>query len=383
MKITKRIARFTESNDGVVARSASRFPEAVPAIDLGEVAGDHIAGRVASDFPQEAFLEAIVLTLNELGWFDGAVRTRWMQARQAVDDSTQQIGPAAPLAGPMERPLAAGLPEARAPLALPGRIGWRAERTYKMSNLEALADRDIPDLTRDAFTDGITLWCDQRDMTAFREEYEFLYDAGNGGGENTLDNGFAMVTADSTSRGRACRLRTHRSAMKMTTTSLRFRPATFPRLELRLRVQQGVRGVAPNKGGRGKNDASLKLWIVLRDTRAGAGGKPLLFGYMWAAPDAEGRVPTADSLVEASASRRRIGFSTLPEAWLVYIGGPALEGRWVDLSRDLARDIVRAYPGVPLADLRVVAITIQTDSDESRGDTEVLLERLAFRPPMP
>ncbi|MBY0492494.1 MAG: DUF3047 domain-containing protein, partial [Gemmatimonadaceae bacterium] len=382
MKITKRIARFSEANDGVVARSASRFPDAVHALDLGEVPGDHIAGRVASDFPQEAFLEAVVLTLNEVGWFDGDAKARWLEAVQAARRAVADA-PTAPHTARLAGPRAPSVQEPRAPLALPGRIGWRADRTYKMTGLEALADRDIPLATREAFPEGLTLWCDQRDMTAFREEYEFLYDAGNGGGENTLDNGFAMVDADSTARGRACRLRTHRSAMKMTTASLRFRPSVFSQLDLRIRVEQSVRGVAPNKGGRGKNDAALKVWIVLRDDRPGANGKPLLFGYMWAAPDADGRVPAVDSLVEASASRRRIGFSTLPEAWLVYVGGPTLEGRWVSVTHDLARDVARAFPGVPLEALRVVAITVQTDSDESRGDTEVLLERLAFRPTPP
>jgi hypothetical protein len=380
MKITKRIAHFSESNDGVVARSASRFPDAVHAIDLGEVAGDHIAGRVASDFPQEAFLEAVVLTLNELGWFSSDAKLRWVAATRAAIGLTVMT---APQPDPRTTPREPAVREARTALALPGHIGWRADRTYKMSNLEALADRDVPLATRTAFPDGVTLWCDQRDMTAFREEYEFLYDAGNGGGENTLDNGFAMVDADGTARGRACRLRTHRSAMKMTTASLRFRPSEFSHVEMRMRVVQGVRGVAPNKGGRGKNDAALKVWIVLRDGRPGAGGKPLLFGYMWAAADADGAVPAVDSLVEASASRRRIGFSTLPEAWLVFVGGPTQEGHWVDLSRNLARDIARAFPGIPLEALQVAAITIQTDSDDSRGDTEVLLERLTFRPSPP
>ncbi len=382
MKVTKRIARFTESNDGVVARSASRFPESVHAIDLGEIAGDHIAGRVASDFPQEAFFEALVLTLSELGWFADDATPRWRQAARAAREA-EEASRRARAVDPPAGPRAALSVEPRPLSTPPGRIGWRPDRTYKMSGLEALADRDIPEVSRAHFPDGLTLWCDHRDMTAFREEYEFLYDAGNGGSEHSMENGFAIVDADSTARGRACRLRTHRSAMKMTTASWRFRPTALPQLDLRLRVEQAVRGVAPHKGGRGKNDAALKLWIALRDMRPGAGGKPLLFGYMWAAPDANGAVPAVDSLVEASASRRRIGFSTLPEAWLINVGGPAMEGRWVQLSRDLARDLARAYPGIPTSELRVVALTIQTDSDETRGDTEVLIERLAFRPPTP
>jgi hypothetical protein len=382
MKITKRIARFSESNDGVVARSASRIPAAVASIDLGEVAGDHLAARAASDFPQESMLEALVLTLGELGVLEPDAPARWHAAiaatmRAVVATNTPHAAvSASPRTGSQDGRLS------RVPMSLPGHIGWRADRTYKMSNLEALAERPIPEFQPAAYPDGIALTCDQDDMAAFREEYEFLYDAGNGGSENDLGNGFAMVETDSSGSGsgRACRLRTHRSAMKMTTASLRFRPDAFSMLDVRLRVAQSVQGVAPDRGGRGKNDATLKLWLVLRDERPDAKGKRLLFGYTWAARDASGHVPRADSLMEGGASRRRIGFSTLPEAWLVAVGGPDQEGQWLTVSRDLVSDLRRAYPAIPPEALRVVAFTVQTDSDESRGDTEVLLDRVTFRP---
>jgi hypothetical protein len=50
------------------------------------------------------------------------------------------------------------------------------------------------------------------------------------------------------------------------------------------------------------------------------------------------------------------------------------------VTRNLAADIQRAYPGIPLASLRVIAITIQSDSDDSRGETDVLLDYLTMRP---
>jgi hypothetical protein len=162
--------------------------------------------------------------------------------------------------------------------------------------------------------------------------------------------------------------------------AFRFAPAAFPRLTLRLRVDRAVTGVAPDKGGRGRNDATLKLWYVLRDERPGGNGRRLLFGYTWAGRDATGATPAADSLVEGGASRRRIGFSVLPEARLITIGGPDAEGRWVSVERDFASDVQRAYPSIPLSALRVIAITVQSDSDDSRGETDVLLERLAMTP---
>jgi len=168
--------------------------------------------------------------------------------------------------------------------------------------------------------------------------------------------------------------------MKMTTVAFRFAPTAFPQFSLRVRVDHAVRGVAPDRGGRGRNDASLKIWYVLRDERPASKGRRLLFGYTWAAPDALGRTPAADSLVEGGASRRRIAFTVLPEAWLVNIGGPDTEGRWTTITRDFAKDVQRAYPTIPLESLRVIAVTVQSDSDDSRGETDVWLDRLSMLP---
>jgi hypothetical protein len=66
MKITKNIARFQSPNDGVVTVQSSKFPEELGAMDLGTIQADHLAGILASKFPQGPFLEALVLTLFEL-----------------------------------------------------------------------------------------------------------------------------------------------------------------------------------------------------------------------------------------------------------------------------------------------------------------------------
>ena len=378
MKITKRLARFSEENDGVVTRSASRFPTTVPSVHLGELPGDHIAARSASSFPQESALEGLVLTLNELGALDDDAGARWRAAmasrRPAVAIDGIDHGTEAAPVGPT--------PSTRRPRQmLPGGpSGWRANRTFRMNNLEALAEGTVTEATRANLPDGIALRCDQDDMTAFRAEYEFWYDAGNGGSDNSLENGFAVTAAD-TESGRACRLRTRRSAMKMTTVAFRFAPTEFPTFSLRLRVNRAVTGIAPDKGGRGRNDASIKIWYVLRDERPASKGRRLLFGYTWAGVDAAGGVPASDSLVEAGASRRRIAFSVLPEAWLVNIGGPAVDGTWTEITRDFAADVRRAYPAIPLESLRVIALTIQSDSDDSKGETDVLLDGLRMQPP--
>jgi hypothetical protein len=372
MKITKRIARFTEENDGVVSVSASRFPRAVRAVHLGEVRGDHMAARGASAFPQESVLESVLLTLNELGVLEGGASERWRRAEvPASSGDISALGPRSTVVTPSRRPRQ----------TLPGGLdAWTPTRTFRMNKVEALAEGTVVEATAGTLPSGIDMRCDHDDMSAFREEYRFLYDAGNGGGDNSTDNGFSVGPAD-TDSGRACRLHTQQAAMKMTTVAFRFAPTAFPQLSLRVRVDHAVQGVAPDKGGRGRNDASLKIWYVLRDDRPASRGRRLLFGYTWSARDAEGRAPAPDSLVEGGSSRRRIAFTVLPEAWLVNVGGPEHEGRWTTIRRDFARDVQRAYPGIPLAALRVIAITVQSDSDDSRGETDVWLDQLTMRPP--
>ena len=79
MKITKQIARFGSPNDGVVTVESSHFPEGLQALDLGTIKGDHLAGIVASSFPQDAFLEAVMVSLFEIDAFGRNTLVRWYE----------------------------------------------------------------------------------------------------------------------------------------------------------------------------------------------------------------------------------------------------------------------------------------------------------------
>jgi hypothetical protein len=227
---------------------------------------------------------------------------------------------------------------------------------------------------------GFTLHCDQRELVEFRREYEFIYDAGNGGREGDLLNGFSIVADKGAASGRACHLATQQSAIKMTTVSLRFRPSQYPALSMRLRVPVNVSGVDPSVQRRGASDAAFKLWLVVRDTRAGAQNATKLFGYTWNATNRDGARPADNTLLEATSSRRSLVVTTLPEAWLITIGDDGARDRWQSITRDLVADLRRAYPGVPPEAFEVVGLTIQSDSDESKGKTEVFLDEIGIRP---
>lgn len=233
-------------------------------------------------------------------------------------------------------------------------------------------------LTPAADPNGISFKCDQSEMLAFRREYEFYYDSSNGGSENEFANGFAIVPSADSPGERACHLASTGTAIKMTTASFQFRPVDFPVLSMRFRVVKDLAGVDAGKLRKGKNDAALKMWLVLEDTRAGSGNRRYMFGYWWPGRDVSGHFAPADSLVEALSSRRNLVFSTLPEAWLITMGAQNQVGKWQTLQRNLAADIHRAYPGIPASGLKVVGITLQSDSDESHGMTEVYFESMSL-----
>ena len=381
MKITKQIGQFREANDGVVSVSSSRFPRSVRAVNLGVVEGDHIAARLASDFPQDAFLEALIVTVAELGGLEPNSGERWREMLASRDGGfwrgwfttvadRDRDGMRVP---PFEISLRAESP-------LPGgETGWTPEGMYRATGTDRFADLAIGVMDPRRHPEGVRLRCDQRSIAAFRREYEFYYDAGSGGTEDDPANGWSLAAARGSAGGRACRVATAGSLVRMMTPAFRFRPAEFPRLRLKARVDKNVGGVDVTKTAYGINDAALRVWLVLRDTRPSAAGRLVMLGYIWAGADANGRFPPAGSLSESRTSRFNAIFTTLPEAWVVSIGGPA-SGRWETVERDLERDVARAFPGIPVEALQVVAITLSADSDDTRGVSEASLESLEFQP---
>lgn len=377
MKLTKQIGQFTGLNDGVVAVSAAHFPLSVPSVNLGTVAADHIAGIAASRFPQEAFLEAVVITAGELGALSPETRGAWRSAQQRWMSPENQALTAPAMAVPFTSSL-------RIRAALPGgSTDWKASTTFRLLEADELhkspGAQRVRAMTTADLPNGFVMQCDQKDLNEFRREYEFLYDAGNGGHEGDLEDGFSIVADRGSHTGRACRLSTRKSAIKMTTVSVRFSPAEFPALSVHLRVLDNVTGVDPSTRKRGANDAAFKLWFVVRDTRPQFANASRLFGYTWTAVDRDNvRSPDGD-LREAVSSKRSVVVKTLPEAWLVTVGDATVGHEWQSITRDLASDLRRAYPTVPVDAFEVVGITIQSDSDESRGRSTVLLDEIAFR----
>ncbi len=369
MQLTRRIGDFAEANDGVVAERSSRFPSTVPSTDLGTYRGDHIDGIRASNFPQEAFLEAAVITMAELGALDTKLSAAAHRARLSwLQQNTRRSGNAQ-----VAKEFASDL---RKPTPLPGgSSGWTPSSTFRTFDASMPGAKEVSLITRAMAPNGIAIRCDQKSIASFRAEYEFAYDGGNGGSEGSLDNGFSIVSNGQTESKRACRFATREAAIKMTTVSLRFRPVDFSALSFRVQVADNVNGVDPTSRRIGANDAAFKLWFVLRHRKEGMRDRTVLFGYTWDAPNTNGQPLGVNRLVEAVSSKRSVVIRTLPEAWLYTIGSNDV---WTTFQRDLASDISQAYPTIPPHELEVIALTIQTDSDESRGRSLTFLDYITI-----
>jgi hypothetical protein len=104
-----------------------------------------------------------------------------------------------------------------------------------------------------------------------------------------------------------------------------------------------------------------------------------VFGYYWTDPDANGKMPKPGDLIQNYYSNKNFVIATLPEAWQIALsGGKANEGSWKEFSRNLADDLKRAFPKLDVSQTEVIAITIQTDSNDTGGRSEALFRELAI-----
>ena len=130
----------------VNARALRWKATARAAVNLGTVAGDHIAGIRASSFPQEAFLEAIVVTLGELGALDVDTQDTWSRARRVWLAQPGRDAQRASLAPSFAQSL-------RAKGALPGgSAGWTPGATFRLLEASSVQDRGISAMTLSRLT---------------------------------------------------------------------------------------------------------------------------------------------------------------------------------------------------------------------------------------
>ncbi len=485
MKLTKALARFGEPNDGVVSVTSSKFPDDLKAIDLGTLRGDHLAAIAASQFPQEALLEATVLTLSELGVYEQPNRERWHQRVASLadplifehhkaqvlklvgagSDPTLAVQPLTcdDFAGNGRLPLgdirrrlkgtsyelkpmdvrclgasrtaevviSVSRPPIYRPFGKPGvyrsevktlndfvelvlRRGTRSggpfeprpsldtsgfPRSTRPSGPRPAGtlthdENDVIDLRKlptqlagvritpmstTDFPQGVSIVFDHLSTRDFRKEFGFRWESRTPGGmDDNLVAGYAPVLEKSAETPFvAMRLKSLNNNIRLTTLAYRFKPLEFPRVNAQFKVVKAVPGADPAKGAGNLNDSAFQIWFMLRESNSKA---VRMFGYYWADERSRGLRPVG-SIVEAGWSRRNFLVFTLPEAYLMAIGGGRERlSQWQSIDRNLAEDLAKAFPNVDPKALEVVGITIQADTDSLKADSEAWFRQLSIQP---
>lgn len=473
MRATKNIARFGEPNDGVVALSASRFPDAFGATDLGIVNADHLSGIVASHFPHKAFLESILFTLVKDGafspekkheemekvlasaknispdrhrahfaehaeklihdLFDGKVTTDSFEHRitKALGKSLYALAPFSvekkdgelfvnyrsgrwpsfnggsrvKVSTPAEmsdlflsslqlskknflknsRPV---IPEStRTPSAPPSNeLGYSDEMRLNLRNLEAfISGKSVTPVTRSSHPEGFSFVYDHASSMEFRSEFQLSFeDCAPADADDHAVSGWETIVKDNKVWGK---LASENSSIRLTTYSWRFLAGEYPELDLELQVNDDVEGADVLFGGSGKDDSAFQLWFTFRvldpskkREYLSADEKMMTIGYYFG-DEIAGANLEVNQIYKNYFSEKDFVVARLPAASQKLIGiGKDMMGRPILSKHNIADDIRKAYPDVDPEKAEIVAITIQHDSNDTKGKSEALFRSLSLRP---
>ncbi len=426
MKATKLIAQFDEENDGVVTVSASKFPEAMGAIDLGTLNADHLAGILSSRFPQKAFMKAIIKTLSQLD-IENEDQNLKINARQILklhnklarvsekSFSTVKIqNDQAVINSWLLNPLdylkdkdfrtryqssydlnKALLPEVNDPadnyepqVSLPSnQLKFEPYNTLDVAKLsDALGAIRVSPTTTHNFPNGIDISVHHQSFVHFRMDHQFNYESRSPGGcdDNT---GFGYSIANFNNEPGWALMRSNKNSIRLTTAAYRFNPTEFSHMQLRLAVTKGVKGADPVKGHTGKDDSAFQVWFTIREKVTNGDRSILdmnrdhifLFGYYWGDP-AEGEARKPGDIFENWYSNKNIVVATLPEAKQLLLNDQSMLGKPQNFDRSLAEDLARAFPNRKVSDMEIIAITIQHDSNDTGDSSEAYFKSLKFIP---
>jgi hypothetical protein len=282
----------------------------------------------------------------------------------------------------------------RSGLPLPeSTLKWTADSLIDLRKFpQMMALHRVQPLLDSAHRDAVRIVFDHQHAEEFRREYGFSYESTSPGAvDDNLENGYAPkidVALDSSggSAASVLRMKTKNSSIRMTTPYYRFKPAEFPKMSLKVKILQDVPGADSSKGGSGKDDSAFQIWFTMRNVRNVTdrsqfqlGGDAKILGYYWGEKDQRGKSPKAGSLVENYYSNKNFVVAVLPEAWqYVIASGEESIGKWLDFKADLSSDFSRAFPKENVADWEIVSITIQTDSNDTRQQSEAYFKEVSF-----
>jgi hypothetical protein len=494
MKATKDIAGFTEANDGVVSVSSSKFPDNFNAVDLGVVEADHLAGIVASKFPQQAFMQSVYLTLLELNAFNHKANAKFnelLKYQSPMFNGDYHIGFLSKLLGSSEKIdqdlkkvraisqserkaiakrleddikkavkdtpyetkdfsfnitrdgkveivfakpvedrrfymfwktkdtvevddaenilnvlltklqrsgknlLAANVElwrtypvSGRAPIALPPNdLGYDEDFRINLRELDKIMKgKKITPVNAANYPQGLRIIYDHRRVSEFRKEYQMNYESTAPlMSDDSETSGWATVLDEN--KNIRAKLVSTNSSIRMTTYALRFKPQEFPFIHFDLKVSKGVSGANVLFGGSGKDDSAFQIWFTLRElkpntdrSKLDSSEKMRLFGYYFG-DQVKGTVIKNDEVYENYYSKKNFIIAVLPEAKQIPIGvAPDDLRKSIITTKNFLADLSRAFPDFNPENFEVVGITLQHDSNDTKGSSEAYFKEINFLP---
>lgn len=377
MKATKIIAGFKGPNDGVVPLESTHFPEEFHALDLGVVQADHLAGIVASHFPQGAFMEALATTLLELRAFDGELLKDHL-ARVAQWN----------YAHPRRAPDLIDVPAStRQKFVMPqNQLGYHEDLRINLRQLgEFISGKKVIPLTPLSHPAGIEMVYDHGTTVDFRKEFQLSFESS---APEDADDNATSGWASSLAQGKvSARLASRQSSVRLSTYSLRFFAADFPELNLEAWAQDGVEGADVLLGGSGKDDSAFQLWFTFRLVHPGMDRAYLdpneemrTLGYYFG-DEIPGKKLRVGEIYENYYSRKNLIVTTLPAAKQKLLGfGPGQLNQPFPPQHNLLADISAAYPDWDAGRVEIVGITLQHDSNDTAGDSTAYFKSLKLLP---
>jgi|GEM_PF-2181789 len=415
MKATKLIGQFDEDNDGVVTVSSSKFPAKIKAVDMGTIHADHLAGILSSRFNQKAFMKGLASALAELNIQDDKANLAWntnvilgaantgalrnkTYYRLKSPGVVEQFGMTGehfiefhPYGNSFElnQQLLPKVDDPADNYEVKTKLPQSALRydPYNVLDVAKLGDVmaavKVSPATPQNMPEGINIEYAHKNMVHFRMDHQFNYESRSPGG---LDDNkdFGYVSADFEGDKWAL-MRSKNNSIRMTTLAYRFSPLDFSKMALKLAVTTDVTGADPVKGKTGKDDSAFQVWFTIRNGRANGdrttidakNDKVFLFGYYYG-----GAVPgenrKAGDIFENWYSNKNVVIATLPEAKQLLLNNPDQLGKAQLYQRNLAEDLQRAFPDKNVADMDIVAITIQHDSNDTGSQSEAYFKSLNF-----
>lgn len=281
------------------------------------------------------------------------------------------------------------IPESgRPPFAVPqNELGYQEDLRLDLRSLDQfIGGKRVTPVTYSTHPEGIAFIYDHASSAAFRNEYQFSFessspadadDNGQSGWETFLDRQ-NKVWAKLASSG---------SSVRLSTYAYRFLAKDYPDLSLEIQVNDDVENANVLLGGTGKDDSAFQLWFTFRVVDENKNREYLLpeekvmtIGYYFGDAIPE-KALNLNEIYLNYYSEKDFVVAKLPPAKQKLIGiGKSMMGVPLISRNNLLEDIRAAYPEIDGHKAEIIAITIQHDSNDTRGKSEALFRSLVLKP---